>query len=155
MVENVGTSIGPGRRIYLDHVGGAPWRPGVGEALAGTAGTFAHPSSPHREGQEARALLEAARTRAADVFGCPPRELVFTSPTEAWFRYDIDSPMASFADRYGMAVLGEDGVWRLTRQSVCQDLALVPGTTCVPSVSQLLPPSAADDPRYGGGMLEG
>ena len=84
MVENVGTSIGPGRRIYLDHVGGAPWRPGVGEALAGTAGTFAHPSSPHREGQEARALLEAARTRAADVLGCPPRELVFTSgATEA------------------------------------------------------------------------
>ncbi|MCB0997918.1 MAG: hypothetical protein KDB40_01370 [Acidimicrobiales bacterium] len=94
-----------------------------------------------------------AETAAAATFTV--RELVFTSPTEAWFRYDIDSPMASFADRYGMAVLGEDGVWRLTRQSVCQDLALVPGTTCVPSVSQLLPPSAADDPRYGGGMLEG
>lgn len=84
MVENVGTSIGPERRIYLDHAGGAPWRPGVAEALAGAADTFAHPSSPHREGQEARALLEAARTRAAAVLGCPPREIVFTSgATEA------------------------------------------------------------------------
>ncbi|MGE0192386.1 MAG: cysteine desulfurase family protein [Planctomycetota bacterium] len=84
MVENVDTSSGPGRRIYLDHVGGAPWRPGVAEALAQASATFAHPSSPHREGQRARALLEAARTRSAAVFGCPPRELVFTSgATEA------------------------------------------------------------------------
>ncbi len=66
-------------RVYLDHVGSAPWRAGVREAYVEALAAFAHPSSTHREGQAARARLEEARTRAAAVLGCPPRELVFTS----------------------------------------------------------------------------
>jgi hypothetical protein len=96
---------------------------------------------------------EAARTSTTTI-----RELVFTSPTEAWFRYDLGTSITDFPNRYGVAVLGDDGAWRITRASVCQDIALAPGFGCLPSVSQVLPPSAADDPRYGApwpGMAEG
>lgn len=78
------------------------------------------------------------------------RELVFVSPAEAWFRYDIETTITNFYDRYGRAVLGDDGVWRITRQTVCQDLSLAPGNGCAPAVEPLLPPSAATDPRYQG-----
>jgi hypothetical protein len=87
---------------------------------------------------------EAARTSTS-----PIRELVFTSPTEAWFRYDLETSITDFPNRWGIARLGDDGAWRITRASICQDIMLAPGFGCVPSVSQVLPPSAEDDPRYG------
>lgn len=79
MVENMEPN-GPGRRLYLDRLGAAGWREGVREVL-GDLGprTFANPSSAHREGQEARAVLEAARSTSAAALGCRPREVVFTS----------------------------------------------------------------------------
>lgn len=82
------------------------------------------------------------------------KDFVFSSPTEAWFRYDIVTSITNFNDRYGQAHLGDDGVWRITRQTVCQDLALAPGTQCSPPVANLLPPSAATDPRYQGGPTQ-
>ncbi len=68
-------------------------------------------------------------------------ELVFTSPTEAWFRYSIRADVSSFANRYGIARLGDDGVWRITRATVCQDLALIPDGGCDPAVESIMPPS--------------
>lgn len=61
------------------------------------------------------------------VEGAQPviEELVFTSPTEAWFRYRIDYPDAAvlLGQRFGIAVLvGE--TWKITRDTVCQDLSL-------------------------------
>jgi hypothetical protein len=87
---------------------------------------------------------DAARDSTAEI-----AELVFSSPTEAWFRYDVLTPITSFYDRYGRATLTDDGRWVLTRQTICQDLALAPGAACEPAVEPLLPPSAANDPRYG------
>ena len=86
---------------------------------------------------------EAARTSTTTV-----HELVFTSPTEAWFRYDIETSITNFYDRYGMAIMNDAGTWQITRQTICQDIALAPGFGCSPTVDTLLPPSAADDPRY-------
>lgn len=86
---------------------------------------------------------DAAAAATADI-----AELVFTSPTEAWFRYDLLTPIANYYDRYGMATLRDDGVWVITRQTVCQDIQLAPGFGCSPTVDTLLPPSAASDPRY-------
>lgn len=86
---------------------------------------------------------EAARTSTATF-----RELVFTSPSEAWFRYDVETSIVDFPARYGIARLGDDGVWRITRQTICQDIALAPGFGCSPPVDTLYPPSAAGDPRY-------
>ena len=87
---------------------------------------------------------EAARTSTRTI-----TDLVFTSPTEAWFRYDIETSIMNFYNRYGMAKLNADGRWQITRQTMCQDVALAPGFGCDPPVDQLLPPSAANDPRYG------
>ena len=86
---------------------------------------------------------DAAKASTADI-----AELVFTSPTEAWFRYDVLTPITNFYDRYGIARLGADGVWIFTRQTICQDISLAPGFGCTPPVDPLLPPSAASDPRY-------
>ena len=74
--------------------------------------------------------------------------LVFISPSEAWFRYDLATSTSSFSNRYAQAHLGADGLWTITRQTICQDLALAPGAECSPAVTTLLAPSAATDPRH-------
>ena len=48
---------------------------------------------------------EAALTATADI-----DELVFTSPGEAWFRYDVETSIANFPNRYGIARLDDEGV---------------------------------------------
>lgn len=67
-------------------------------------------------------------------------ELVFTAPAEAWFRYSIDTPGNDFANRYGIAVL-VDGVWKITRATVCQDLSLA-GGDCGGGWQTIYPPGA-------------
>ena len=89
-------------------------------------------------------FADAAKTSSTTI-----QDFVFSSPTEAWFRYDVTTAMGNFTNRYGKALLGNDGVWRITRQTVCQDLGLAPGSQCTPPVDTLYPPSAANDPRYG------
>ena len=91
-------------------------------------------------------FAEAAKTSSTTI-----QDFAFSSPTEAWFRYDLTTSMGNFTNRYGKALLGDDGVWRITRQTVCQDLGLAPGSQCTPPVDNLYPPSAANDPRYGQG----
>ena len=95
-------------------------------------------------------FAEAAKTSSTTI-----QDFVFSSPTEAWFRYDVTTSMGNFTNRYGKALLGDDGVWRITRQTVCQDLGLAPGSQCTPPVDNLYPPSAANDPRYGQGGVIG
>ena len=67
-------------RHYLDHNATAPLRPesrqAVVQALEAVGG---NPSSLHREGRAARALIEAARERVAGLVGARPGEVVFTS----------------------------------------------------------------------------
>jgi len=66
--------------IYLDHNASTPLRP---EALAAMqdalAESYANPSSAHRAGQSARAVVEHAREQVAALVGCPPEAIVFTS----------------------------------------------------------------------------
>lgn len=66
-------------------------------------------------------------------------ELVFTSPTEAWFRYRIETDVTTLRDRFGIAVQ-IDGVWKITRATICQDLATA-GGSCVPFVDWIVPPA--------------
>jgi cysteine desulfurase len=71
-------------RIYLDHNAGAPLRPAARDAMAAAMDLAANPSSAHREGARARALLEEARASVAALIGAIPAEIVFTSgATEA------------------------------------------------------------------------
>jgi cysteine desulfurase len=73
------------RRIYFDHAATTKTDPRVVEAMLPFLGeTFGNPSSVHDFGQEARAAVEAARKRVADLIGARANEIVFTSTgTEA------------------------------------------------------------------------
>ncbi|MBW4040656.1 MAG: aminotransferase class V-fold PLP-dependent enzyme [Acidobacteria bacterium] len=64
---------------YLDHAAGTTLRPAAAAALADALGAVGNPSSVHRHGQAARALLEEARERLAAAAGCDPVEVLFTS----------------------------------------------------------------------------
>ena len=64
---------------YLDHAAGTTLRPAAAAALAEALGTVGNPSSVHRHGQAARALLEEARERLAAAAGCEPVEVLLTS----------------------------------------------------------------------------
>ncbi|HQV57077.1 MAG TPA: hypothetical protein PKV27_03625 [Ilumatobacteraceae bacterium] len=64
--------------------------------------------------------------------------IVFTSPTEAWIRYDLQTGNGTFPNHFGKALL-IDGAWKLTRQTLCQELALA-SVQCVPSAGGSIQP---------------
>jgi cysteine desulfurase len=66
--------------VYLDANATTPLSPeAMEEMMPALAGVFANPSSVHKPGQDARALVDTARERCASALGCAPRELIFTS----------------------------------------------------------------------------
>lgn len=65
-------------------------------------------------------------------------DLVFVSPTEVWFTYDVETSMMNFVSRFGVARLVE-GRWVFDRAVICQDVALALDG-CVPAVEPLVPP---------------
>ncbi|GAA4746107.1 cysteine desulfurase family protein [Amnibacterium soli] len=65
--------------VYLDHAAGTTLRPAAAAAFAEALGAVGNPSSVHRHGQAARAVLEEARERLAAAAGCEPVEVLFTS----------------------------------------------------------------------------
>lgn len=68
------------RRIYLDYNASTPLAPEVAEAMRRALDEpFGNPSSGHWAGAPARALVERARTQVAELLGCVPGEVVFTS----------------------------------------------------------------------------
>jgi cysteine desulfurase len=73
------------RRYYFDYCATTPIHPEVLEAMQpALIGSYGNPSSLHLDGQQARALVENARTQVADGIGADPDEIVFTSgATEA------------------------------------------------------------------------
>lgn len=66
-------------RVYLDHNATCPLDLGLREALPAWFETFGNPSSLYKEGQEAKAILRSARGALAELLGCHPLELIFTS----------------------------------------------------------------------------
>lgn len=69
-------------------------------------------------------------------------EVVFTDPATAWFRYTIDAPTGTFAGRFGQAVFNGDR-WQVTRQTICQDLALASGMCDPGKATEVLQPMPA------------
>lgn len=65
-------------------------------------------------------------------------ELVFTTPTEAWFRYRVETGGIGLNERYGIAVQ-IDGAWLITRATICQDLSMA-GGSCGDSVTRTIRP---------------
>ena len=68
------------RTVYFDYNATTPLDPAVREAMLPFLGEiWGNPSSVHHVGRHARALLDAARERAANILGAKPSEIVFTS----------------------------------------------------------------------------
>lgn len=66
--------------IYLDHAATSPPRREALEAMwPYLTQAFGNPSSTHALGRQAKAGLETARSEVADVLGCRPGEVIFTS----------------------------------------------------------------------------
>ena len=66
--------------VYLDANATTPLsREAMAEMMPALAELFANPSSVHKPGQDARAIVETARERCARALGCAPREVIFTS----------------------------------------------------------------------------
>lgn len=68
------------QRVYLDNNATTPVLPEVFEAMRPYFGEqFGNASSIHHHGQETRAAVENARESVAELLGCDPSEIVFTS----------------------------------------------------------------------------
>ena len=71
-------------RVYLDWNATAPLRPEARAAMLEAMDVVGNPSSVHAEGRRAKAIVERARAQVAELVGCEPAEVVFTSgATEA------------------------------------------------------------------------
>ncbi|RQW44905.1 cysteine desulfurase family protein [Novosphingobium sp. LASN5T] len=68
----------PAEPLYLDHAATTPLLPQARAALEQGFDAWANPSSPHKPGRAARALLESARARVKAALAWE-REAVFTS----------------------------------------------------------------------------
>ncbi|MEX5260485.1 cysteine desulfurase family protein [Kocuria sp. CPCC 205263] len=69
----------PHESVYLDHAATAPLRPSALAAVAEQLARGGNPSSLHRPGRAARAVVEQAREDVAAALGAEPIEVVFTS----------------------------------------------------------------------------
>lgn len=68
------------KRIYLDFNASTPIAPEVAEAMRPyLSELFGNPSSGHWAGAPAKDVVERARAEVADLLGCEPSEVVFTS----------------------------------------------------------------------------
>ena len=87
---------------YLDHAATTPMRAeAVAAMLPHLSQHFANPSGSHRFAREARTAVDDAREVVAQVVGCAPGEVVFTSGgTEA----DNTAVLGTLARRGGTAV---------------------------------------------------
>lgn len=67
-------------RIYFDHNATTPVEPSVAETMSSALiSTFGNPSSVHHFGQQAKKLMDEARTAVAELLAARPSEVVFTS----------------------------------------------------------------------------
>ena len=68
------------QRIYLDYNASTPIDPRVESVMRETMEhAFGNPSSPHWAGAPAHTIVETARQQVADLLGCRPAEIIFTS----------------------------------------------------------------------------
>ena len=65
--------------IYFDHAVSSPLRSEAKAAMNEVLDLFGNPSSPHFAGLEARKRIEFCRKQIADLLGCEPGEVIFTS----------------------------------------------------------------------------
>ncbi|MGA1362696.1 MAG: cysteine desulfurase family protein, partial [Ilumatobacteraceae bacterium] len=70
----------PLRTVYMDHAASTSMHPEALEAMnAVLTGSLANPSGAHRLARDARRAVDEARDLVAELVGCSPGEVVFTS----------------------------------------------------------------------------
>jgi cysteine desulfurase len=70
----------PRSYVYLDHAATSPLRPEARDAMTKYGDVmYANPSGSHRFAREARQVIDEARDVVAEVIGCRPGEVIFTS----------------------------------------------------------------------------
>jgi cysteine desulfurase len=73
-------SVSAGSFVYLDHAATTPMRPEAVEAmLPYLSEQYANPSGSHRFSRNVRKAVDDARELIAEIIGCRPGEVVFTS----------------------------------------------------------------------------
>lgn len=76
--------ISTGKRLYLDYNASAPLLDEARDAVIAALDILGNPSSVHKEGRAARALVETARRNVASLVNANPAHVFFTSgATEA------------------------------------------------------------------------
>ncbi|CEF41062.1 cysteine desulfurase family protein [Acetobacter tropicalis] len=79
MTAHTHSRDGQSRVVYLDANATEPLRPQARDALLEVADMTGNPSSVHRAGRMARAVLESARDTVAQMFEVEPLNCIFTS----------------------------------------------------------------------------
>jgi cysteine desulfurase len=69
----------PAAYTYLDHNATSPMRPAAFDAMVEALQAGGNPSSVHRSGRRARAIVDRARSQVAALIGAPPAGIIFTS----------------------------------------------------------------------------
>lgn len=86
------------RPVYLDYNATTPIDPEVAECMEPyLVDFFGNPSSGHWYGMQAKKAIETARNQVADLLGCQPGEIIFTSGGSESNNYAIKG--AAFANR--------------------------------------------------------
>ncbi len=86
--------------VYLDYNATTPHDPEVIEAMRPFLETgFGNPSSSHAYGTDPRRAVENARAQVADLLGCRPEEILFTSGGTESNNHAIKSAAALFRGR--------------------------------------------------------
>jgi cysteine desulfurase len=86
--------------VYLDYNASTPIAPEVAETMRPfLTGHFGNPSSPHWAGAPAKAALEGARAQVAQLLGCLPQEIVFTSGGTEANNYAIKGAFFALRER--------------------------------------------------------
>ncbi len=68
------------KHVYLDHAASTPMHPEAAEAMQHyMAAEFANPSGAHGPARSARRVIDESRDVVAEIIGCAPGEVVFTS----------------------------------------------------------------------------
>ena len=86
------------RPVYLDYNATTPIDPEVAEFMKPyLVDFFGNPSSSHWYGIQAKKAIDAARNQVADLLGCQPDEIIFTSGGSESNNYALKG--AVFANR--------------------------------------------------------
>ena len=145
------SKFSPEPRMYLDYNAATPIDPRVFEAyMWAKKEVWGNASSPHREGQAAKALLAQARSRIARRFEVSPQQVVFFATATEALTTILRGLIASKNKKILTSVAEHAAVWQpcQTLSKGGADVAFLPVGTFGAVRSETL--EAALDDRVGG-----